>query len=190
MAEYLEGPETRLRAILEANYGGGVGFTAGAQALALPTGRLRPAPDDADLEDVLEASAFDRAYDLSWSSDGPEPGPRNSLDQSQVRAVRLSLKIGHVFGAARAGLAATVGSEVGLTAVKHARRRALSLANEACAALESNEAVTSDSGGAVTPQIVDVRQDGATTIEDLGGGRLMSVTPLLVWVNWTQPYRP
>lgn len=171
----------------------GSALSAAAQALAIPAGRFRLLPGLGVLRDEgISTEAFDRGVEIEWlgAADWPEPG--NSQDATAIRRARFRLHVGYLFGketpTSMIHLASGT-SETAAVALKYARRRALSDAETIATALGFPEIAT---GGSLNPAIVECYRDGETVIDQLSGGRIVSVTPFMMLFSRdiTQRYEP
>lgn len=164
---------------------GPVAFGADATARSIPAHRLRRSLHNASLRDpAYQFGAFDRAYELEWLSTSDEPdAPTNPFDGVSLRTLRLSLNIGYAYGTGAANEVSTTGYEVTTTSVLHARKRALSDAEDVYDALGFGPIVSGMLGNGLS--WCGCARDGATTIDDLGGGRLVSVTTYRILIEKT-----
>lgn len=189
MAGYLDAIEARLRAVLESARGADGSLGATAQQYAIAAGTYRPTPDRAPLRAVTEPTLYDLAYELEWADDDDSARyARNPLDNNYPTDARLRVHLGCLAGAGRDGQAFLNGTEVAATVVLAARRRALGHARRIANALTCFDLVL----GGTAPEISDARNDGPTTTEDLGDGRVLATVPLrlLLWVDATQSLVP
>jgi hypothetical protein len=160
----------------------------GTGSRPLTSGRFRRSASNAPLRDLnYPPNIFDRGYELEWQSDEDFGAPYNAKDGAANRLVMLAMNIGYVSGPGASGNVDTTGSEVAATAVLNARKRAISEAAMIQRAFMSDP--TSSSGGV---EWAMMKRDGATAIEDLGGGRILSVTrwPILVTIDPATNHSP
>jgi hypothetical protein len=165
----------------------------GSEGTRKPTAnRFRRSLDNASLRDPnYPLIGFDRAYEIEWESDEDNPDdPYNAIDGTTTSVLVFALNVGYVYGVAADGSVSTTGSEVAATVVKHARKRALSDAKMLQRALLYGPDVSGNLGGGVG--MAPMGRVGATTIEDLGSGKLLSVTryKILVSFNPATDYSP
>lgn len=179
MAELLAPIATRLVDVLENARGADGAQGADAQALALPAGRYRRAPDRATLRDpALPVAEFDRAYHLLWRDADDWGAPPNPLDPAWTHVVHVELALGFVYGPGNEAMSTTVGAETQAENVLEPSRRALGDARRVASALTFPALVQ----GGTDPAIVDIRLAGPRTTEDLGSGRLLVLLPLELWL--------
>ncbi len=182
MAWLLDPVETRLVAILEGARGlSGLGTTATERHI--PVGRLRRSADAQSLRDpAYPIEQFDRAYELLWDEGGDGEHPENSVDPLTLRWLSLDLLVGHVYAVARDEFVAPGAgtTEVATASVRAVRLVAQSLAERIKRAVEL-PAIFVDA--TTDPRLVDCTRVGSTRIEDLGRGRLVSVTRYRVLVE-------
>lgn len=148
-----------------------------AQEKSIPALRFRDAVAGAPLRDpTYPSESFDRAVRLDWLAEVDSEGVNNPLDGPQIMDARVTVTHGVTYGAALAAFVATAGSEVGADVVLLAQERALRDARRikralACPGLIRDSA---DDAAGIVP-IACVRE-GSTTLETLGGGRMLAVT--------------
>lgn len=183
MPQILDALETRIVSIMEQNRGG-TGMSSDAAARALPDARWRRSVDNAALRDPrYEPTAFDRAYELDWSAIGDFPDVENPLDGTTLRELWLNLNVGHAYGVAASNQVdiASGTFEDAATSVINAKKRALSDAERIKRALTFSEIFSGALGSSIT--WVGCVRRGRTTTEDLGGGKLLSVTPYQIIIS-------
>lgn len=177
MAELLAPVTTRFVDVLERERGrSGLGPTAALRYV--PAGRFRRSAGGQSLRDAgypPNVRHWDRAYFLEYVGLADEPRPENPQNATALRIVHVNLLVGYVYGAGSvAAVARAIGTtEDPATAVANVRQRALSEADAVYSALGSPDIfqdITTD------PVLIDCVRDGESTVEDLGGGRLLSVT--------------
>lgn len=192
MARLFDAIESRFAAVLEQARGqSGLGTLAAARYI--PTGRFRRAGNKAALDDAAyPVQEFDAAYDLTWlglQDTGPDPA--NPLDGQTLRLARVTLRVGYVYGKGSTAFVDTAAGDTASAVVLQntARQRALSDAERiyrAVAITDIFDSTTTD------PQWQLMRREGATTVADLGGGRLLSSTTyvLLLTLDASSAYDP
>lgn len=183
--------ESRLYAIL--CDGRGADGTLGPDALAksIPAGRFRRAKDSSPLGDpTYPPDLFDRAVRVEWLADADEPSPNNPMDDPQHRLASVAISHGVLYGTALAAFLALTGAEVASTVVLQPKPRALNDAMRAQRALACPSLLRG--GTALDPQPLACVREGATTLEDLGEGRMLAVTnySLLYVSDNAQAYDP
>lgn len=174
MAQLLDALDARLVAVLEQARGAsGLGPTAAARYV--PAGRFRAAAQGQSPRDPnYPLARFDRAYWVDYAGLADEPDPRNPQDALLLQAVRFVLTVGYVYGADNARHVLTAsGTDDAATDVQAVRRRALGEADALLAALNTPDIFADN---ATDPVLLDCWREGASGVEDLGGGRLLCVT--------------
>lgn len=179
-AQILDAIETRMLAVATTGYGTTAGFSATAQAIAIPSGRFRVLSGYGELRDPdLPMAEFDRGIQLEWTgiedADAPGSGaPNNPLDGTGLRWVYWRLLVGHVYGAANTKFVhlASGTSETAAFAVKHYRDRALNDAEMLTTALNFYELVSDQT---LEPKLVDNYRLGRAEISSVMAGRMITV---------------
>lgn len=179
MADLLTPIEDRIDAILSGGRGRDGTLGVDAQARAIEAGVFRRSKDGASLRDPsYPLNQFDRAYTIEWGEQQPNEATYNQYASRSLVRLRLTLLIGHVYGARHAEFVRTIGGEdAGFAALRprvrsnsdvHAMRRALCFG-----VLFGND---------TEPTIANVLQTEPTAIED-AGDRLLTSVPFVVVLN-------
>lgn len=172
MSLLLDPIEDRLSAILCDGYG--LTLSSHAAIVGFPEGRFRRSFGGAPLDDVSYAPEdVDRAIFWNWLEIGDDPDPSNEMDPWALRTAVVELWVGYMSGDGRvAQVSVAEGtSESADAAVRAARKRALGEADSIRQALCWGEF-----WAGTDPAIYNVTRDGRTSLRDLQGGKLLSVT--------------
>lgn len=176
MADLLTPIETRIDAILKGGRGADGSLGADAQARAITADVYRRSADGASLRDnAYPLSQFDRTYALEWGAQGPSEERFNQAHNRVLVRIELALLLGHVYGAAHAGLVRRLGTEVAATVVLRPRVRSNGDVHRIRRALCFAPLYGNDT----EPPISNIEQVGATVVEDLGD-RLLTTVPFVV----------
>ena len=176
--------EDRIHAVVCQGRGIDGSLGADAQSRAITAAYLRRPQTDASVRDVaVPAEEFDRSVSIEWLAVGDEPEVANEYDTPQIVSLRCNLLVGYVAATALSGFAHIHGSETAANAVAHWRRRALGDAQRVKHAL----CFLALSGGALTGGVewIACRRDGTSTLEELGDGRALCATPLVITAQYT-----
>lgn len=188
MTQLLDTLETRIVAMMESAYDG----TGAATGRAITAGVFRRSAQNAPLRDPsYPIGDMDRAYELEYLSISDEPdAPTNPFDGVSLRTIVLALNIGYVYGVNAANQVSKTGSEDKAVSVLHARKRALSDAETVYRAMGYGPIFSGSLTGGIT--WCECVRDGATTVNDLTGGRLLSVTRyrIVIEITNTTAYTP
>ena len=161
----------RLTAIVVDGRGADGSLGAEAQARSIPAGRFRRASQNLPLRDPnYPGGAFDRAVRVDWLAESDDT-PNNPVNHPHFYVARVSVSHGVLYGPALAGATALASGESASVAVADYQERALSDARRIRRALACN-ALIRDAADTVSCPIGCFR-DGETTLDDLGGGRLV-----------------
>ena len=190
MTQPLDSTNTRLVAILTQGRGADGSLGSEAQICSIPADRFRLTLANAPLRDPsYDRAQFDRAIRLEYLSIEDAGAPDNELDAIQLRALRVSIQVGYIEGADSVGsFAKLIGSETSAVA-QTARVRALSDAERIRKAVTSPFLFPYDS---TDPVLLSCDREGATTLEDLGDGRVIAATVfrVLYQANSATTYDP
>ena len=176
--------EDRITAIVCQGRGIDGSLGTDAQSRAIAAGYLRKPQTDASVRDVaVPAEEFDRFASIEWLAVGDEPEVSNEYDTPQIVSLRCNLLVGYVAATALSGFAHVHGSETAANAVAHWRRRALGDAQRIKHALCFHGLA----GGTLTDGIdwIACRRDGTSALEELGDGRALCATPLVITAQYT-----
>lgn len=181
-AQILDAIETRMLAIATTGYGTTAGFSATAQAVAIPSGRFRVLSGYGELRDPeLPMAEFDRGVQLEWlgieDADAPGSGaPNDPLDGTGLRWVYWRLLVGHVYGAQNTKFVhvASGTTETAAFAVKHYRGRALNDAEMLTTALNWPDFVADQT---LVPKLVDNYRTGRADIASVQAGKMITAIP-------------
>lgn len=183
MASLLDEIDARILDVVCSGRGTGVGFGTEAQARAVPSGDFRSTAHDASLRGpTYPLDAFDRAVQVSWLSLADEPEISNEMDATSLRTARFELLVGYVTSEAHQHYVRLLGSENRATAAVRWERRALSDAERIKRALCFAEIAA---GPLTVVRLIGLARDGASTREDLGEGRGISITPYQLRFDYT-----
>lgn len=184
MAQFFDGPTTRLQTIISGGWGVGSADPTIANR-AIPAGRWLATPDQSPVEDfIFSGSRFDRAYVVNWLGERDFPEPNDPFQNTLIVRARCQIDIGYVYGYpnqmdAQVNVDAGT-SETPASALASVRSRALSDARRIWRALNLTTLLANTGTDDVDPILVGVTQvDEAVTV-DLGKGRLLLHIPLLV----------
>lgn len=179
MAWLLDPAEARVVDILEGARGSTAALGSPERQAHIPAGRLRRSAGNASLRaEGYPLERFDKAYHLAWTESDNADGPQNSYDPTLLETHTLVVEIGHVYAADAAARSAFVDAAAGTTesgaaSVATPTKVAQSLAGRVRRALETTGLF---SDAATDPRLVMCERIAPTTIDDLGGGRLVSST--------------
>lgn len=173
--------------------GRGANGALGADALAksIPVGRFRQARMNAPLRDATYPSVdFDRAVFVEWLADADDPTINNPIDSPQHREARVAICNAVTYGNAVTDFLVLTGSEVASTVIDQPRQRALNDSARIQRALGNPDLLRG--GTLLDPAPLACVREGGTTIEDLGGGRMLATTvyALRYQMDNTQNYDP
>lgn len=178
MAQLFDDVEDRIHAVLCQGRGAS-GMSSDAAARSVTSGHFRRPQTDASVRDpAYPAEEFDRAVQIEWLAVGDVNEASNEYDGVAIRVARCNLLVGYFAAPALSGLARIIGSETAAGAVTHWRRRALGDAERIKRALCFAEIAAGTL--ASTVEWVGCTRDGETTLEDIGEGRALSITPLRI----------
>lgn len=156
--------------------GRGADGSLGADALqkSIPAGRFRAATDRAPLRDPsYPATTFDRAVQVDWLSD-EDDGENNPLSSPQFMLARIAINHGIYYGAGVSAFLSAASGETRATVALTPQERGLNDALRIKRALACPDLLRG--GTAIDPVPLGITRDGQTTLQDLGGGRLLVVT--------------
>lgn len=191
MAQFFDAVEARILAVVCSGRGADGSLGPDALARSIPSGRFRKPANDASVRDpAYPAAELDRAVSIEWLSVEDDPDAlSNERDTRQLRQARFNLLVGYAAGidaSAYVHLASGTGeTQAGAAAYPH--RRALSDAERIRRALAWGPLVQG-----TTPEIVQCVREGATALEPIDLGRVLSITPYRVTleVNMTTTFDP
>lgn len=180
MAQRLDTVEARLDAILLTGRGGDNTLGVDAMLVAIPSGKYRRRDRPGTLRDrAYPPELFDRTLDYVWRSSDDTPEPSNEYASPGLRAYRLDLQVGYLWGESWISLIRhrSATGETQATAATYPHRRQANDGEEIRLALcfPGLFQVAADS-----PFIVGITPAGARTYEDVGPGRRLTTIPLLV----------
>ena len=188
MTQFLDGPKSRLDAVLAGGRGADGSLGSDATARSIPAGRFRPTPYESPIEDMaIHGATVDRSYVWIWLGIADEAVPNNDYNSVQIRRLRASLEIGYIYGAP-AQMSAFIDTASGTTesantAVTVARTRALSDAERIRRALCFTALTANNGTGDIDPVVIGVTRDGESSVVDLSHGKLKSVTRYSIYIN-------
>ena len=178
MAQLFDDVEDRVHAVVCTGRGTS-GMSSDAAARAITTAQFRRPTTDASVRDpAYPAEEFDRAVQIEWLAVGDVNDVSNEYDGTAIRTARCNLLVGYFAAPALSALARILGSETAAGAVTHWRRRALGDAERIKRALCFAEIASGTLSSTV--EWVGCTRDGETTLEELGEGRALSITPLRI----------
>jgi hypothetical protein len=182
VAQLFDDVEDRVHAVVCQGRGTS-GMSAEALARAITTAQFRRPTTDASVRDpAYPAEEFDRAVQIEWLAVGDVNEASNEYDGTAIRVARCNVLVGYFAAPALSALARILGSETAAGAVTHWRRRALGDAERIKRALCFAEIAAGSL--ASTVEWIGCTRDGETTLEELGEGRALSITPLRITLSY------
>lgn len=176
MASAFDPVKARLVAVVCGGRGADGSLGVDAQARSIPAGRFRKGLRNTPLRDPgYPKAGFDRATRWTWVDDGDEQDPNYEGDSPERHVTRVRLEVGYLTAKGDEHVVKLAGGtgETAAGALADPEARAMTDARRIKRALAWHELVQ---GGGLDPDIRGVHREGATTTEDLGGGRLVSTT--------------
>jgi len=156
--------------------GRGADSSLGPDALqkSIPTGRFRASTDRSPLQDPsYPATTFDRAVHLEWVSD-EDDADNNPLTSPQFMLARITISHGIYYGTGVSAFLSAATGETRATVALTPQERGLNDALRIKRALACPDLLRG--GTTIDPVPLGCTREGATSLVDLGGGRLLVVT--------------
>ena len=167
--------ETRLYDIMVNGRGANGSLGTDALAKSIPVGRFRQARMNAPLRDITYPSVdFDRAVFVEWLADADDPTINNPIDNPQHRVARVAICNAVTYGNAVTDFLVLSGTESAATVIDQPRQRALNDSARLQRALGNPDLLRG--GTVLDPVPLACVREGGTTIEDMGGGRMLAST--------------
>lgn len=167
--------EGRLYDIMVNGRGANGSLGSDAQAKSIPVGRFRQARMNAPLRDTTYPSVdFDRAVFVEWLADADDPTINNPVDNPQHRVARVAICNAVTYGNAVTDFLVLSGTESAATVIDQPRQRALNDSARLQRALGNPDLLRG--GTVLDPVPLACVREGGTTIEDMGGGRMLATT--------------
>lgn len=167
--------EGRLYDIMVNGRGANGSLGSDAQAKSIPVGRFRQARMNAPLRDTTYPSVdFDRAVFVEWLADADDPTINNPIDNPQHRVARVAICNAVTYGNAVTDFLVLSGTESAATVIDQPRQRALNDSARLQRALGNPDLLRG--GTVLDPVPLACVREGGTTIEDMGGGRMLATT--------------
>ena len=174
MSALFDAIETRIADILISGRGADGALGSDATARSIPAGRFRWSADGVSQRDpAIPAAERDRALSIDWESVSDSEDDANELDGEAIRTARFTLLVAYAEGPALEDYVHVASvTETQAVAAANARKRALSDAERIRRAL----CFPALYGGGVSPEIVGIDREGASTVERLFEGVLLCTT--------------